>query len=369
MKSYKYFDADTHVLEPVDMWTNYIDPKYKKSAPFIFQDKDGLFKLNVLGKIHGNQKGLGILGTFGSAWGLCEVDQGYPSRDDGHNPHSRIEFMNKEGIDGTVLYPSIGLVLGGNYQDVNYIHACYRAYNRWLADFCSSYPERLFPAAMIPLQSVDLAIEEIKFVKEKLGINIIFIRPNPYGSKMLHDKDYDRMWELIQELDMTVAIHSGSSGDMPIVGIDRFIDSGMMTRHIIGHTMEHMLAMLSVIYCGVCEAYPKIKFGFIEGGGGWLPGWLDRMDRHHEKVFSSSILSEKPSNIFKRQCWIGFDASEQSLPFVADYIGIENILWGTDFPHPDGTPNAKELIESYNFSKENKNKIFSENALNFYGIK
>jgi len=265
------------------------------------------------------------------------------------------------------LFPGIGLVLGG-LEDPEFAAACYRAYNRWLADFCSAHPDRLIGAAMVPLQSVSHAIQELKYAREQLGLKTIFVRPNPYQGRMHHHTDFQPFWQEVQNLDVAVAIHSGSAGDMPTTGMEHF-GKWFMTRHIVTHTMDVMQTMLSLVFCGVCESFPNIRFAFFEGGGGWVAGWLDRMDRHFQKVFYDGVLTDKPSNIFKRQCWIAFDPTEPALPYIAEYIGHDKILWSSDYPHPDGFPNgASHILNNPRLTEDNKRAILGGNALSFYNL-
>ena len=219
-----------------------------------------------------------------------------------------------------------------------------RAYNRWLADYCHPYPDRLFGVAMLPMQSIELAIEEMRFARKELGMRGGFLRPNPYNGRMLHHPDYEPFWEEVEELDFSIGLHEGASGGMPQVGVDRFETRG--ARHIISHTMEMMLAAMSVIWGGVCDRHPRVRIAFLESGGGWIAPWLDRMDRHFEdQGFNDSELTMRPSELFQRNCWISFEPVEGSLSVLADYIGPHKILWATDYPHPDGFfPGAPKLI-------------------------
>lgn len=367
------FDADSHVLEPPHLWDEYIDPAYRDVAPKFGVNDEGKDILHVSGapdRVSGPtlfEKSVGHLGAFGAAWGRGPLDIRYLDCKGGYDPHARVAYMDTEGIDATALFPSAGLLLGG-LEDPKHAAACYRAYNRWLADFCGAYPDRLHGIAMIPLQSVELAIEEVRFARKTLGMGAAFIRPNPYAGRLLDDPAYQPFWAEVQELDMSIAVHTGSAGDMPTIGMDRYGDQ-FMTRHIVTHTMENMLAMLNIVFCAVCEDFPKIRFGFFEGGGGWVAGWLDRMDRHYLKVFSDDRLSVRPSEIFKRQCWIGFDPLEGSLPYIADYLGADRILFTTDYPHPDGIPEAVPHIrDNAKLSDEAKRLILVDNAKAFFKV-
>jgi predicted TIM-barrel fold metal-dependent hydrolase len=157
---------------------------------------------------------------------------------------------------------------------------------------------------------------------------------------------------------------------MPQVGVDRF--NGRGAQHIISHTMEMMLAALSMIWGGVCERHPKLRVGFLESGGGWIAPWLDRMDRHFDdQGFNDSGLKTRPSDIFRQQCWISFEPVEGSLHYLADYVGPNKIMWATDYPHPDGFfPGAPKMIAKQleGLSAETKRGVMAGGAMGFYGL-
>jgi predicted TIM-barrel fold metal-dependent hydrolase len=245
-----------------------------------------------------------------------------------------------------------------------------RAYNRWLADYCSAYPDRLFGVAMLPMQSIDLAIAEMRFARRELGMRGGFLRPNPYNGRMAGHRDYDPFWAEAQALDFSIGFHEGGASGMPTVGVDRFESRG--ARHIVSHTMEMMLVAMSVIWDGVCERFPDVRIAFLESGGGWIASWLDRMDRHFDdKGFNDSGLKTRPSELFERNCWISFEPVERSLDVLADYIGPHKILWATDYPHPDGFfPGAPAMIANRaKLSAATKREILAGGAMRFYGLK
>src|SRR5262245_17924917 len=369
-RAYKCIDADGHILEPVDLWDRYIDPAYRDRAPRLILDDNGKERLLIEGQILGNPKGLGRLGAVGARDGSVHDDvmMYKDGRPGGFDPHERIKDMDLDGIDAAFLYPSIGL-FSGAVKDPGLAAAMCRAYNRWLADYCRPYPDRLFGVAMLPMQSIELAIEEMQFARRELGFRGGFLRPNPYNGRMLHHPDYASFWEEVQDLDFSIGLHEGSTGGMPQVGVDRFSTRG--ARHIISHTMEMMLACMSVIWEGVCDRYPRVRIGFLESGGGWIAPWLDRMDRHFDdQGFNDSNLSMRPSELFQRNCWISIEPVEGGLSVLADYIGPHKILWATDYPHPDGFfPGAPKLIaDRPELSAETKRQILAGGAMRFYGL-
>src|SRR6266852_2424862 len=338
-RSYNLIDADGHVLEPFTLWNDYMDPQYRERAPKLVKDKNGKERLLLEEKILGSQAGFGGIGGVGARQGVVKADamEYKDGRKGGFDPHARIPDMDRDGIDAAYLYPSLGLFAGA-VTDPAFAAAMCRAYNRWLADYCKPYPDRLFGIAMLPMQSVEAAIQEMRFARK--------------------------------ELDFCIGIHEGGNSGMPTVGVDRF--DGRGAQHIISHTMEMMLACMSMIWGGVCERHPKLRVGFLESGGGWIAPWLDRMDRHFDdQGFNDSGLKTRPSELFRRNCWISFEPVEGTIAGLAEYIGPNKILWATDYPHRDGFfPCAPEMLKERmkGLSAEAQRKIMAGGAMGFYGL-
>src|SRR3979490_1763188 len=162
-RTYNVIDADGHVLEPVDIWEKYMDPAYRDRAPRIIVDKDGKERLNIEGKILGSPKGLGNIGAIGARQGdVAELTMKYvEGRKGGFDPHARIPDMYLDGIAATFAYPSLGF-FSGAIQEPPLAAAVCRAYNRWLARCCEDDPHRIVGVPMQAMQSIDLAIEEMR---------------------------------------------------------------------------------------------------------------------------------------------------------------------------------------------------------------
>src|SRR5262245_16727473 len=231
-RPYNVIDADGHVLEPVDIWDKYIDPAFRERAPKIIVDTDGKERLRVGEQVLGSQKGFGVIGAIGSRdHEMPEETMKYiDGRKGGFDPHARIPDMDLDGIDAAFLYPSLGLFAGA-VSDPAFAGAMCRAYNRWLADYCKPYPDRLFGIAMLPMQSIDAAIEEMRFARKELGFRGGFLRPNPYNDRKLHSPDYEPFWSEAEALDFSIGLHEGGNSGMPTVGVDRF--DGRGAQHII----------------------------------------------------------------------------------------------------------------------------------------
>src|SRR5215469_6855376 len=372
---YNVIDADGHILEPPDLWENYIEPKYRDICPRLFVLENGGDMMRIEGNegldIGRGKKPVtfGVTGAFGARDGSVPTRIPYMSgKKGGFDPHARIKDMDAEGIDAAFLYPSLGLFLGA-IKDPEYSAATCRAYNRWLADYCATYKERLFGAAMLPMQSVEGALAEMRFAARELGFRTGFVRPNPYNERVLHDVDNYPLWEEAQNLDFAIGIHGGSETTQQTIAIDRFAKRGGAVRHAVSHTFEMMAAATSMIMCGVCDRFPKLRVAFLESGGGWMAGWLDRMDRHFDDVgMNDTRLTTRPSDIFHRQCFISFEPVEKTLPLLADYLGSTNILWATDYPHLDGFPGAANMIKAMGLPPQTLADVLAGGAKRFYGL-
>jgi predicted TIM-barrel fold metal-dependent hydrolase len=209
--TYNVIDADGHVLEPFALWEEYMDPEFRERRPRLVIDENGKERLSVEGKLLGNPRGIGNLGAVGVRQGAVKLDslKYAEGKKGGFDPHARIADMDLDGIDAAFLYPSLGLFAGA-VEDTRLAAAMCRAYNRWLADYCKPYPNRLFGVASLPMQSVELAIDEMRYAREKLGMRGGFLRPNPYhGNKMISHPMYEPFWTMAEELDFSNRLSRG----------------------------------------------------------------------------------------------------------------------------------------------------------------
>jgi predicted TIM-barrel fold metal-dependent hydrolase len=377
-QKYDVIDADGHILEPPDLWERHIEPRYRNTCPKLIVDGDGTEYFRLEGDyaidLGENEKKVkrkfGGLGTIGARdGGLDSLEIGYlAGQKGGFDPHARIADMDRDGIDAAFLYPSLGLFVG-TIEDPDFAAASARAYNRWLAlEYCAPYPDRLFGVAMLPMQSVPHAVRELRYAVEELGYRAAFVRPNPYGDRVLHSRDYDPLWQAAQDLGCAIGVHSGAKSGQPELGVERFRHSFAVS-HFVAHTFEMAAAATSMIMCGVCDRFPGLRVGFMESGGGWMAGWLDRMDRHFDdKGMNDTGLTTRPSEIFRRQCWISFEPVEGALVHLVDYLGADNILWATDYPHQDGFPDAANMIKRLGLKPDALRKVLAEGAKRYYAL-
>ncbi len=366
----KVVDADGHVVEPMNMWQEYVEAPYRDLAPRVARDEEGYERIMIGGKLLG--RGPFSLGAALVPGGLANpenrmrksYDQAQPG---GWDPHMRVKDMDVDGIDIAVLYPTVGLFFGG-VEDAGLAAALCRAYNNWLADYCKAYPDRLVGVAVVPIQEVEEAVREARRAVEKLGMRGVMIRPNPYRGRNWDDPVYDPFWAEVQSLGVPVGVHEGTTGNMPTAGAERCRDFFFM--HIISHPHEQQIACMQIVCGGVLERFPQLKVAFLESGGGWLPHWLERMDSHYEKLgFMVPYLKMKPSDYFRRQCYISFDPDEKTLPATVELVGEDCVVWASDYPHFDAMfPGAVAELREQPLPERVMQKVLGENALRLYGL-
>jgi predicted TIM-barrel fold metal-dependent hydrolase len=394
-------DADGHVVEPPDLWTSRMDAKWGDWIPRYFAEdpKENGEESWYFGGVR--RVGGAGLHIFACSAGLdsARLLEGAPRYTEGHaggwDPVVRAKVLDDEGIDACVLFPSLTCFFGPldpieAIRDVHFTLACQQAYNDWVAEFCRADPKRFFAMGAIPLQDVDLAIAETKRVVKDLGLQGVFIRPAPYidGLPFSHPA-YDRFWAACQDLDIPIAFHPVVHVDFPgaarqfqlvrsspdISVNNQHVDTqfgGAALGQAVGNPVDMMVTMGRLIMGGVCERFPRLRFLFLESGGGWVANTLERMDEQ-VKAFPAEgrWLKLLPSEYFRRQCYISFEPEERTLGPLAPLIGTDRVLWASDFPHadapyPGGVATLNENIKDLPASATRE--ILGENAARAYDL-
>jgi predicted TIM-barrel fold metal-dependent hydrolase len=358
-------DADGHVVEPLEAWTELPE----QHRPRIHRDKAG-YEHVVVGEQEILAVPLGTLArpgsTFDDAATFRPLAEAHPG---GSDPALRLVDMDAEGIDQAVLYPSIGLYAWAIHDPPAAV-AVARAYNDWLAGYCTAAPKRLFGAAMLPMQDPDAAAMELRRAVNELGFRAGFVRPNPCLGRALSDRAYEPVWEVAQELEVPIGIHEGSSVIIPTLAADRPFNPLIL--HAVSHPFEEMLACAQLIAFGVFERHPGLRCIFLESSGGWAPFWLERLDEQAGS-FGGFCPDMKlaPSEYFARQCSISFEVDEKTLPVLVPFVGAERIVWGSDYPHHDATfPGAVDAIHRAvaPCTTATQVRILGLNARQLYGL-
>ena len=375
---FKVFDSDMHVQEPPDLWTRYIDPKFKDQAPLgttnYLGDQDLIHEGKIISRFKVQAPHQGELTEwFTDHYERRKIYEDFDRRD--WVAETQIEAMDAEGIDIAVLFPTRGLFAHAKeYDDDELAAAVSRAYNDWLADFCAHNPERMFGAGMVPAQSVPAAVAEVRRVKQELGFKSIFLRPNPVRGRNWHNPVYDPLWAECEKLGLAVGFHEGTPCELPVAMGDRFDgvhEDLWVTEHVAAHPIEQMYACLSFIMGGVCERFPGLRIAFLEGNCSWVPFWLWRMEEHYEvrTHILKAQLPLTPTEYFKRQCYVGVEADEEPGKYTLDWLGDSNVVFSTDFPHPDSKfPGSVKALVEQPFPEASMRKILWDNCCALYDI-
>lgn len=369
-------DADGHILEPPDLWERYIDPAFRDRAIRVrregkeeeYLEFDGepsqFFRLRLFT----------LLGAMGKGSEEIEatIDQGYPGNAPfgSMDPSERVEQLDREGIAKVILYPSIGLSWECEVEDHELALAYARAYNRWICEFCSEEKERLFAAAHISLADPDEAAKELE---RSVGAGAVgaFLAPFTINRVPHGHPANDAFWAKAQELGVPVAIHP--MAEHPRVRTyQRF--NGMREapwfQNALGMQGPQQ-AFYGLFQWGLFDRFPEVKVVVLESGAGWIGAALDRMDTTFGTALGESVpLKQKPSEYFRRQCWISGDPDERALALIVDHVGNDRFFWATDYPHFDHPGNYMEELEGLvaDLSETTRNNLLGDACSAAYGI-
>jgi predicted TIM-barrel fold metal-dependent hydrolase len=364
----RIIDTDTHQMEPSSIWADYIAPEFRDRAPT--NEQVGSRRTIVVeGESLTAEEGKYPMAPPEFLEALRRgMERFREAAADKFSPASRLRDMDAEGVDAQIIYPTVGgQLLGREFRDTELLAACCRAFNDWSREFCEAAPERLRWAAMLPLQDVDLAVAEAKRAA-RAGAVSFYVRPNPVCGRNLGSADYDPLWAAMVDLDRPISIHDSGSPRLPSFG--ERMDSHV-TGHIVAHPFEAMNAMMSLIWHGVFERFPKFEVVHVEADAGWLPYWLQRMEQHWD--FSGNAehpeMKRRPTEYFNANVYVACRGDEMTLKSVVELVGDDKIVFNTDYPHPDGTwPWGIEALEKQPIPDTSKRKIFWDNAARAFRI-
>jgi uncharacterized protein len=291
--------------------------------------------------------------------------------DHGFDPPSYLRAMDAQGIDAVVLYPSVGLFVP--YQphlDASAsVDAC-RRYDEWLAQYCAHDPSRMAGVGIAPLADPVAAAAATRRAAG-LGLVGMMARPNHLYGRNLGDPAYDVLYDALEETGLVLSVHEGLGLQGETIGRSRF--DGFALRHACSHAMEQMAALASLVLDGALERHPHLRVAVLESGTGWLPYWLARLDDHREWMAESETkdLSLSASEYFARQCVISTDPEDRLAATTAAHVGVDHLVWASDFPHPDAEfPGAVDefLEHSPDLDGPQLDALFWANPLRFYRL-
>ena len=367
-----YISADGHFVEPADLWTKRMDKRFRDRAPRIEARSDsdyyiidgvtpfpvGLEGASMEDKIAGEIKMMG---------GHRHAD----TRPGAWDPQARLADLTLDHIRAEVMYPGgFGLQFWAA-PDPEYQWDSMRVYNDWVSEFCSVAPDRFLGGALVPMRGpVQLAVKEAQRAANLKGVRTLSI-PTTMVDRPYSRPDYEPLWATLQDIGMPVSIHIGTTGE-PIY--DRFLKLGIGPGVVDAKILTGMRAVTELIWAGVPQRYPHLRFIIAEGGIGWIPTLLTFMDHwwtdHHR--WMEPKLEEAPSFYFNRQFWATFEEDRAGVVLAREGIlNIDRAMWGADYPHTEGTfPHSQEAIarDFAGLSEAMVYKLVAGNAARLYSL-
>jgi predicted TIM-barrel fold metal-dependent hydrolase len=367
-------DADGHVLEPDWLWSEYLEERYRDRALRIRTDAEGLEYLELDGRAS-ERTTKGVLGLLG-AMGDLAVKRGPERRYMDHIPFGggdakeRVALLDRENLEKSVLYPTLGLLWECEVEDPELTLAYQRAYNRWIADFCRDSSGRLVPIAHLSLCDPEASARELERAVAD-GCRGGWVAPFTHSRKPHGHPDHDPLYRAACALDVPIAIHPTYEPTWAIPARFRFMGREREYFYNVMGRQGSQQAFLSFFTMGALERFPNLRLGVLEVGCGWIGSFLDRMDAAFETISAKGVpLSMPPSEYFRRQCFISGDPDERAAPHIIDAVGADCFVWATDYPHPDHPGSWARSLERFvaPLSPRTRALVLGGNARRVYGI-
>ncbi len=378
-------DADGHVLEPANVWEDYIEARYRDRALRFRTDADGLEYLEIAGA-PSRMTARGFPATLGRM-GQTELELFEPHPDRTYmkeapygsmDADERLKLLDAEGLEAAVLYPTLGILWEAECDDIELSQAYCRAYNRWIADFCRPTGGRLIPIAHLSLADPEAAAAELRRAVQD-GCRGAFVVPFTIQRRAHGDPFHDPDYRAAQDLDVPIALHPAFE---PFALQSRRFENREKGKNMWEAPQRLLMAVTAAegvrhafttfFDYATFDRFPKLKLVVLESGAGWIGYWLNRIDAAYAAtVLGKSLgLSARPSDYFMRQCWISADPDETMIPALAAQYGVDRFFWASDYPHADHTaeylPELEKMVGQ--FSDADRAKLIGGNVRAVYGF-
>lgn len=360
---YAVIDADGHGGEPPRWRRRIPDPYRERMAEYVRSMK------HTYQDVPGGGLQLSDANPRAAAWDEDdELDFDPAMRPGMYEPSKRLEDMDLEGIDVTVMFPP-GSGEEWALGDAGFAAALCRTLNDARAEYASFAPERLKLVAKLPMLDPTAAADELERCVTEHGF-VGMVTAQHIRERNLDDPAFDEVWAVAQRLDVPVCVHGGGQapGQVP-VAIDRF--ATRLAKHAITHPIGAMLALTSFTVGGVLARFPTLRVAFLEAGAGWLPFWLERLDEHWALMPEQAPdLKRAPSEYFRGRGFVSCEPEERSLPWVCDTVGDDVVCYASDYCHWDcAFPNSVKLLaERTDLGPARTAAVLGTNPARLYGL-
>jgi predicted TIM-barrel fold metal-dependent hydrolase len=384
-------DADNHYYEPLDAFTRHLDPKFKQRGVQAMTDERGHTNVLIGGRVNRfipnpTFDPIIVPGCLDSMF-RGQIPEGVdprtlmqvePLRPEYRGRDERVAVAERQGLGAVFLFPTLGCgVEEALKDDVPATMASLAAFNRWLEeDWGFVYEHRLVTAPMLSLADPDAALAELDRLIER-GARIIHVRPAPVpgehgASRSFGNRVHDPVWARLAEASIPVAFHLGDSGYNAFTAMwggsatfEAFTNTSVLSRILVSDRAIHD-TVASLVVDGVFLRHPTLRVASIENGSDWVALLVKRLKKQANQT--PWVFKEDPLDVIRRNVWVT-PYYEEDLHALADLIGVDHILFGSDWPHGEG------LAEPLDFAKElsgfdapDVRKIMRDNALDLLGV-
>lgn len=349
-------DVDGHVFEPDEIWERHLPKKFWERRPRMVIDERGTTRYSLEGRVFPQPTGVG-------AWVPEGMRESTTHREGGVDAKLRLDDMDLEGIDIAVIYGVVGLGLYQMESREDCVAFC-RAYNDWLAEYCSADPARLKGTPALPLKWPDDACAEIERSVRELGF-VSVTMPCAIGPVNIDEEHCFPIYATCEALDVPIGFHAGGG---------RFAHSRFTDAYAQLHALEFpfnlMFATTKVICGGVMERFKSLRVAMLEAGVGWFPYFIDRLDEHYEKrAHEMPLITKEPSDYVREGRFFVSTEGEPGLPQAMQLAGEQWIVWASDYPHWDcHFPNSVlGVTKRDDLTAAQKTAILETNAKRLFG--
>ncbi|MGD6749612.1 amidohydrolase family protein [Streptomyces sp. BH105] len=378
---YPLFDADNHLYETEETLTKHLPDRYRGAIQYV--QVNGRTKIAVRGQIseyipnptfdvvarpgamedyfrHGNPEGKSRREIFGDPMRAVPAFR---------EPGPRMKLMDELGIDRTLMFPTLAsLVEERMRDDPEMIHAVVHSLNQWLDEVWSfNYHARIFTVPVVSLPIVDKAIEELDWCVER-GAKAILVRPAPVpgfrGSRSFALPEFDPFWKRVVEHDILVTMHSSDSGYAKYSSDWEGAGGEMLPfKTNVFRMMDQWRPVQDAVASWVCHGalfrFPELKIAVIENGSDWIAPLLQNLADVYKKApegFAGDPVAAVKRSIHVSPFW------EEDLGELADLIGEDKVLFGSDYPHPEGLAEPTSYVDALaGMDQERQAKIMGGN--------
>ncbi len=369
--------SDSHVIEPADLWTTRLDPALREQGPRLVAEGDGDWwycegKRLRAGPASGAQAGvrfehperLGLTARFDDV------------REGAYKPEKRLEDMDLDGLSGDVIYPTLGLGLFGGVGDSDLLTSVCAAYNDWLSEYCSVAPGKLKGIALVNTDDIADAVAELERVHGQ-GLAGAMITVFPPVGRAYDRPEYEPLWAKAEELDIPLSLHISSNRLASFTGALATYrmapQDGPAAALFANADFWVRVSLGAIILAGVFERHPRMRIVSAEHELAWVPHFLERLDytytQRTREILPPRFKSDRvPSDFFHENVLCSFQEDALGMR-QRDLIGVENLMWGSDYPHVEGTfPRSREVIERVfeGVPDDERVKILASNAARLY---